>query len=61
MALVVSGKFPMALTSHAFSSLNWSSSVRSSKNLGKNFRSRCLFMIKNFCTSYDLFGFAANI
>lgn len=45
---VLSGRLPMAFISHAFSSLNWSSSVRSSKNFGRNFKRRCLFIIKNF-------------
>lgn len=60
-AAVLSGRFPIALINHAFSSLNWSSSVRSSRNFGKNLSKRCLFMIRNFCTSYDLFGLAAKI
>lgn len=60
-AEVESGRFPMAFTSQAFSSLNWSSSVRSARKFGRNLSSRCLFMMRNFCTSYDLFGFAAKI
>jgi len=43
-----------------FSSLNWSSSARSSKNAGKNLSSRSRLLMSMRWTGIDLFGLATN-
>lgn len=54
------GRSSIWRTRKLFSSVNWSSSVRSSKNLGKNLSNRSRLLIRIRCTATDLFGLATK-
>jgi len=54
------GSSSICRTRKLFSSVNWSSSVRSSRNLGRNLSRRSRLLMRIRCTATDLFGFATN-
>lgn len=54
------GSSSICRTKKLFSSVNWSSSVRSSRNLGRNLSNRSRLLIRIRCTATDLFGLATN-
>ena len=54
------GNASICLIRKLFSSMNWSSSVRSSRKVGRKRRRRSRLLISMRWTAYDLFGFATK-
>ena len=61
MALTLSGMAAIWRSKKSFSSMNWSSSVRSSKKCCRNLVSLSRLLIRMRCTSLDLCGLATKI